>query len=47
MSFCKKIRDDGNYWTRLDSYVSSRSEAKFSHGVCPDCSDKLKADLNL
>jgi DNA-binding response OmpR family regulator len=35
--FCKKIRNDRNYWEQLDAYVASHSEAQFSHGVCPDC----------
>jgi DNA-binding response OmpR family regulator len=36
-SYCKKIRNDRNYWEQLDAYVASHSEAQFSHGVCPDC----------
>lgn len=36
-SYCKKIRDDQNYWQRVESYVGEHSEAKFSHGICPDC----------
>lgn len=34
---CKKVRDDKGYWSQLESYVSARSEAQFSHGLCPDC----------
>jgi DNA-binding response OmpR family regulator len=45
-SFCKKIRDDQNYWTEVESYVSKASGAEFSHGVCPDCYDKhISPDL--
>jgi phosphoserine phosphatase RsbU/P len=36
-SYCKKIRDDQNYWQQVESYVSARSDAKFSHGICPGC----------
>lgn len=36
-SYCKKIRDDRNYWEQVESYISRRSEAQFSHGICPDC----------
>jgi len=36
-SYCKKIRDDRNYWRQVEDYVASHSEAKFSHGICPDC----------
>lgn len=34
---CKKIRDEQGMWHRIESYISQRSEAKFSHGLCPDC----------
>jgi uncharacterized PurR-regulated membrane protein YhhQ (DUF165 family) len=34
---CKKIRDDQGYWNRLEEYISSRSDAEFTHGICPDC----------
>jgi len=34
---CKKIRDDQDNWQPMESYISQRSGAKFSHGVCPDC----------
>jgi tetratricopeptide (TPR) repeat protein len=37
-SSCKKIRDDDGYWTQIENYVSSHSEAQFSHGLCPSCS---------
>lgn len=36
-SYCKKIRDDHNYWLQVESYIAQNSEAEFSHGVCPDC----------
>lgn len=45
--YCKKIRDDGNYWHRVESYIANHANVRFSHGICPDCSEKLKADLNL
>jgi sigma-B regulation protein RsbU (phosphoserine phosphatase) len=35
--FCKKIRDDQNYWQQVDFYLSTHLETKFSHGICPDC----------
>jgi DNA-binding response OmpR family regulator len=40
-SYCKKIRNDRNYWQQLESYISDHSEAKFSHGICPDCYEKI------
>ena len=36
-SYCKKIRDEQNYWQRVESYLSEHSEVVFSHGICPDC----------
>lgn len=38
---CKKIRDDRGYWTKLEAYIESHSEADFSHGICPDCLKQL------
>ena len=40
-SNCKKIRDDKGYWNLLESYIEKHSEASFSHGMCPGCSDEL------
>ncbi len=40
-SNCKKIRDDGNAWVPMEVYVRDRTEADFSHGICPDCMRKL------
>jgi hypothetical protein len=34
---CKRIRDDGGYWFQLEEFISARSDALFSHGICPDC----------
>lgn len=34
---CKKIRNDGGYWERVESYIEEHSSAVFSHGICPDC----------
>src|SRR6267143_149516 len=39
--YCKKIRDDQNYWQQLDKYVADHSEARFSHGICPECYEKV------
>ncbi|MEO6569113.1 MAG: response regulator transcription factor [Opitutaceae bacterium] len=35
--YCKKIRDDHNYWQQIEHYFHERTGAAFSHGVCPDC----------
>jgi len=45
--YCKKIRDDKQYWQQVESYVSTHTEAQFSHGVCPDCYKKyLQPELD-
>jgi PAS domain S-box-containing protein len=36
-SSCKKIRDDKGYWHQVEVYVRDRSEAEFSHSICPEC----------
>jgi K+-sensing histidine kinase KdpD len=36
-SFCKKIRQEDNTWEHMETYITKRSEAQFSHSVCPDC----------
>lgn len=40
-SSCKKIRDDKGYWNLLEGYIEKYSDAIFSHGICPGCSEKL------
>ena len=40
-SYCKKIRDDQNYWQQVENYIAEHSEAQFSHSICPDCYDRL------
>jgi MASE8 len=40
-SSCKKVRDDKGYWKQIESYIAEHSEAEFSHGICPDCMEKL------
>ena len=39
--YCKKIRDDKNYWTQLESYINERTGTDFSHSVCPDCYERV------
>jgi hypothetical protein len=41
---CKKIRDDKGYWNILEQYISKHSGAEFSHGICPDCAQKMYPD---
>jgi phosphoserine phosphatase RsbU/P len=44
-SYCKRIRNDENYWERVEVYVTDHSDAKFTHGICPSCLEAVKAEL--
>lgn len=44
--YCHKIRDDTDYWHRVETYLSDHADVKFSHGICPECFEKhVEADL--
>ncbi len=38
---CKKVRDDKGYWNQIEAYISTHTEAEFTHGICPECLKKL------
>jgi AmiR/NasT family two-component response regulator len=38
---CKKIRDDKGYWQAVEGYIRDHTEAEFSHGLCPECMEKI------
>lgn len=40
-SSCKKVRDDEGAWQQVESYIRARSDAQFSHGICPECLEKM------
>lgn len=44
-SFCKRIRDEREDWKQLETYITARSEAQFSHSICPDCMKQHYGDL--
>ena len=44
---CKKIRDDKGHWHQIESFIRDRSEAEFSHSICPECAKKLYPEFNL
>lgn len=46
-SYCKRIRDDEGYWNNLETYLSSRSEAMFSHCICQKCAEENFPDFDL
>jgi ligand-binding sensor domain-containing protein len=42
---CKKIRDDRGYWNQLEQYIGEHSQAAFSHGICPECVNRLYPEV--
>lgn len=45
-AWCKKVRDDKNYWRQVEEYISKHSEARFSHSICPDCRKKMCPEID-
>ncbi len=43
--YCKKVRDDTDYWQQVDTYIHTCTGTNFSHGICPECLDKHLANL--
>jgi PAS domain S-box-containing protein len=44
---CKKIRDDKGYWQQVETYIKDRSDADFTHGICPECVKRLYPEYPL
>lgn len=40
-AWCKRVRDEQGEWQMLEAYIHDRSEADFTHGMCPDCAREL------
>ena len=38
--YCKRVRDDSNYWDQVEHYIHEHTGSNFSHGICPECFDK-------
>lgn len=43
--WCKNVRSDTGFWQNVEQYIRSRTDAKFSHGICPACAEKFKAEI--
>jgi GAF domain-containing protein len=41
-AWCKRIRDDQGYWSQVEAYVHAHTGADFTHGICPDCFEKMR-----
>jgi len=46
-SYCNHIREDEGAWRKLESYVMEHTETEFSHGLCPDCDVRVRAESGL
>ena len=44
-SYCRKIRDDDNYWQMVETYINKETGSNFTHGICPACHEKLLEEL--
>jgi sigma-B regulation protein RsbU (phosphoserine phosphatase) len=45
-SYCKKVRNETNYWEQVESYLSSHSDLDFTHSICPDCMETMLKELD-
>jgi phosphoserine phosphatase RsbU/P len=45
-SYCKKVRNETNYWEQVDSYLASHSDIKLTHGICPQCMETMMKQLD-
>ena len=45
-SACKRIRDDRGYWNQIEAYIHERSDAEFTHSICPECAKRLYPNLD-
>jgi hypothetical protein len=43
-AWCRKVRDDEGYWSGLEEYVGHHTQAEFTHGICPDCRERMGRD---
>lgn len=43
-AYCKRIRDDKNYWSQVETYLGEHADVQFSHGICPSCLDRVIKD---
>jgi CheY-like chemotaxis protein len=43
--YCKRVRDDTDYWDQVETYIHTHTGSQFSHGICPDCFEKKMGDF--
>ena len=45
--YCKRVRDDKNYWSQIDSYLAAHSDLQISHGICEDCFESKSDEMGI
>lgn len=45
-AYCRKVRDEEDYWQQVETYIQRETGSRFSHGACPDCCEKEIAEFN-
>lgn len=45
-SYCKQVRTDKGYWQQVETFIHERTEAKFSHGICPSCAEGVRKEVD-
>jgi DNA-binding response OmpR family regulator len=45
-SYCKKVRNETNYWEQVESYLGAHTDLDFTHSICPDCTEKMLKELD-
>jgi DNA-binding response OmpR family regulator len=45
-SYCKKVRNEANYWEQVDSYLASHLDLDFTHSICPQCTERMIKELD-
>jgi hypothetical protein len=43
-AWCKNVRDDHGYWTRVETYIAKHSDSLITSGICPACYEKLRKE---
>jgi DNA-binding response OmpR family regulator len=46
-AYCRKIQNDAQYWQLVEAYISEQAGCGFTHGICPDCAEKMLAEINF
>jgi hypothetical protein len=39
--WCKRVRVDGDYWEKVEDYLTAHTDLRFTHGICPDCMGRV------